>query len=401
MSDEETYYEALGVEPDASRDELKSAYQERVAELEAARQGKNVSASQLQSNREEVARVRAAWNVLADPFQRSRYDESIGSRNGDGGNGGDDDHGDEGEVEVVGSERPEVRLTGWRKWMAPPPAKPRSTAPTGSGTGKPPPPTRPMREPTIPPPPGIRYAEPRARGMALLFDVAVVFIIYTAVFAVVPGLVNSDYSTKYNNSQHFADLHDAQNDIDDADKAINEAQQDLERAQANGNTGAERSAQDDLKSAQQDKRDAQKDFNDAAKDVDKQFDDKVVHNANSLEQTSKDLSSDISGALYVTYAVILVLALAYLVPMTAITGRTLGMRGRRIRVVKTDFTPVGWLGAFLRFFVPITLALVLVGPLGPVGPILGLGMVLWAFRDPNGQGLHDKLARTFVVADDR
>ncbi len=57
MSDEETYYEALGVEPDASRDELKNAYQERVSELEAAREGKNVGPAQLQSNREEVARV--------------------------------------------------------------------------------------------------------------------------------------------------------------------------------------------------------------------------------------------------------------------------------------------------------------------------------------------------------
>ncbi len=241
-----------------------------------------------------------------------------------------------------------------------------------------------MREPTIPLPSGMRYAEPRARGMALLFDVAIVFIIYSAAFFVVPGLVNSDYSAKYNNSQHFGDLHSAQTDIDDANKAIDNAK----------NASAEKSAREDLKSAQ-------KDFNDAAKEVDKQFQDKVVHNADSLEKTQKKLSSDISGALYVTYAVIMVVALAYLVPMTAITGRTLGMRGRRIRVVKVDASPVGWLGAFLRFFVPILLALVLIGPLGPVGPILGLGMVLWAFRDPNGQGLHDKLARTLVVVDDR
>ena len=258
-----------------------------------------------------------------------------------------------------------------------------------------------MREPTIPLPSGMRYAEPRARGMALLFDVAIVFIIYSAAFFVVPGLVNSEYSTKYNNSQHFGDLHSAQSDIDDANKAINQAQDDLDKAQQNSNANNEKSAQEDLKSAQDDKQSAQKDFNDAAKEVDKQFQDKVVHDADSLEKTQKKLSSDISGALYVTYAVIMLVALAYLVPMTAITGRTLGMRGRRIRVVKVDASPVGWLGAFLRFFVPILLALVLIGPLGPVGPILGLGMVLWAFRDPNGQGLHDKLARTLVVVDDR
>ena len=45
-----------------------------------------------------------------------------------------------------------------------------------------------------------------------------------------------------------------------------------------------------------------------------------------------------------TAGVTLVLALLYLVPMTAITGRTLGMRGRKIRVVRVDGSPVGWFG---------------------------------------------------------
>ena len=139
MSDDDTYYDALGVSPDASRDELKNAYQERVAELEAAREGKNVGPAQLQSNREEVARVRAAWNVLADPFQRSRYDEQLGSENGAGDG---DDYSEDGDVEVVESERSEVQLSGWRRLMAPPPPKPRPTAPAGSGNGSPPP-TRP------------------------------------------------------------------------------------------------------------------------------------------------------------------------------------------------------------------------------------------------------------------
>ena len=122
MSDDETYYDTLGVEPDASRDELKSAYQDRVAELEAAREGKNVSEAALQSNRAEVARVRAAWNVLADPFQRSRYDEQLDTPNGVGED--DDDAG----VEIVDDDRPQVQLTGWHKFMAPPPPKPTAKA---------------------------------------------------------------------------------------------------------------------------------------------------------------------------------------------------------------------------------------------------------------------------------
>jgi uncharacterized RDD family membrane protein YckC len=82
------------------------------------------------------------------------------------------------------------------------------------------------------------------------------------------------------------------------------------------------------------------------------------------------------------------------VPATVITGRTFGMRSRRIRIVRVDGSPVGWYGAFTRFFLPIIVALAI----PTIGPLLGLGMVLWGYRDANGQGIHDKLARTIVVA---
>ena len=59
----DNYYEELGVEPGASRDELREAHRQRVSELEAAREKKGVTESQLQANREEVARVRAAAQV--------------------------------------------------------------------------------------------------------------------------------------------------------------------------------------------------------------------------------------------------------------------------------------------------------------------------------------------------
>jgi uncharacterized RDD family membrane protein YckC len=375
MSDDANYYDALGAEPNASRDELRAAYRDRISELEAARGRKGVTEAQLQQNRREVAAVRAAWNVLSDPFQRKRYDEQLGDVQPNGSGGGSDD------VEIVddsdGTEQPEVQLTGWRRLMAPPP---KPTPKAGAGNGKQPPPRRPLREPTIPLPAGMRIAEPRARGMSLLFDFAIVLAIYWLVLLLVPGLVNSDYQTKFDNANHFSKLHDAQVDIDDATKALRDAK----------TTGDENSAQKDLNSAR-------KDFNDAAKDVDAQYEDKVVHNAKSLDKTSTDLSDDIRGAQYVAYVVVLILALLYLVPATAITGRTLGMRGRKIRVVRVDGSPVGWYGAFTRFFVPILVALAI----PTLGPVLGLGMVLWGYRDANGQGVHDKLARTLVVADDR
>jgi uncharacterized RDD family membrane protein YckC len=373
MSDDETYYDELGVDPGASRDELKAAYQERISELEAAREAKGVSEAQLQRNREAVARVRAAWNVLADPFQRTRYDATLDTASSNGDASGDDGDTDDEAIEAASSER-QVQLTGWRKLMAPPPPK---QAKPAAGNGKQPPARRPPREPTIQLPPGMRFAEPRARGMALLFDFAVVLVIYWLALLIVPGAVNSQYSTKVDEIKHLNSLQDAQGSVDDARSSLKDAK----------TASDEASAQKDLNSAE-------KDFEKAAKDVRKD-DLPVKHNTDAIQKQIDKLSDDIRGATYVASLVVLVGCMLYLVPMTALTGRTLGMRGRKIRVVRIDGTPVGWYGSFTRFFVPILVALAI----PTIGPLLGLGMVLWGYRDPNGQGIHDKLARTIVVAD--
>ena len=331
-----------------------------------------------------MARVRAAWNVLADPFQRTRYDAALDTASSNGDASADDgDIDDDEAIEAASSEGQEVQLTGWRKLMAPPPPK---QAKPGAGNGKQPPARRPPREPTIQLPPGMRFAEPRARGMALLFDFAVVLVIYWLALLVVPGVVNSQYSTKVDEIKHLNSLHDAQGSINDARSSLKDAK-----------TAADKT------SAQKDLNSAQKDFNSAAKDVRKDelpggsalLDSTTPKNSDKIQKQIDKLSDDIRGATYVASLVVLVGSMLYLVPMTALTGRTLGMRGRKIRVVRVDGSPVGWYGSFTRFFVPILVALAI----PTIGPLLGLGMVLWGYRDPNGQGIHDKLARTIVVAD--
>jgi uncharacterized RDD family membrane protein YckC len=67
-------------------------------------------------------------------------------------------------------------------------------------------------------------------------------------------------------------------------------------------------------------------------------------------------------------------------------------------VVRVDGSPVTWWAAFIRFFIPLTVAFVLLIPLSTLAPLLGLAIVGWSFFDRNRQGLHDKLARTVVVA---
>jgi uncharacterized RDD family membrane protein YckC len=360
----DNYYEELGVEPGASRDELREAHRQRVADLEAARDKKNVSESQLQANRDEVARVRAAWNVLSDPFQRQRYDAQLGA-----------DSEPAGDVELVDDDGAApssgAELTGWRKLLAPPPPKPAASGNgngNGNGSGKPPTRTdrngRPRPEPTVVLPAGMKLAEPRVRGMALLFDISILIVIFFAVSFVVPKLIQSDYQDIQDRISNTNDLKSAREDLNDA------------------------KGEKDKASAQKDYESAQKDAKEAGVPSDRLDD-----SPKQLQTYADNQADKIKTTGYITTGLTLVLALAYLVPISARKGYTLGMRGRKIRIVRIDGSPPGWYASFTRFALPILLALAIPS----FGVILGLGMVAWGFFDRNGQGIHDKLARTLVV----
>jgi curved DNA-binding protein CbpA len=378
MSDE-NYYEELGVEPSASRDEIRDAHRARVADLEAAREKKGVSDSQLQQNREEVAKVRAAWNVLSDPFQRKRYDARLGASDGD-------------EIDLVDAEADdasvepgtEVQLTGWRKLMAPPPPKNAGSgngpAKNGNRNGKdakaPASKRRQRPEPTIVLPRGMQLAEPRQRGMAMLFDIAILMVIYTGISFLLPAVVQSDYPDIVKQIDKISAVSSAQSDLTTAQKA-----------DASKNSAA---TQKDLTSKQ-------KAFDKAVTDAKKE-NITPASGKKALDTQEQDLRDSIVGTQYLISFTILVLGLLYLVPVTAKTGHTFGMRNRRLAVVRVDGSPVTWWAAFIRFFVPLAVAFVLLIQLSTLAPLLGLAIVGWSFFDKNRQGIHDKLARTVVVA---
>lgn len=74
-------------------------------------------------------------------------------------------------------------------------------------------------------------------------------------------------------------------------------------------------------------------------------------------------------------------------------GRTLGKLLFRTRVVRIeDGGGLGFVRAFQRSLVPTALSAI-----PGVGPILGLGVYVWAFFDPLRQGVHDKAAGSLVV----
>jgi uncharacterized RDD family membrane protein YckC len=72
----ESHYELIGVESDASKDEIRSAYRERIEALRGkVENGRSDKARD--GARAETARLNSAWQVLADPVQRQRYDTEL------------------------------------------------------------------------------------------------------------------------------------------------------------------------------------------------------------------------------------------------------------------------------------------------------------------------------------
>jgi hypothetical protein len=144
------HYELLGVEPDASKDEIKAAYRAEVANADSSRR----------------AQLNRAWNVLSDPIQRERYDESLAAS----GAGESTSASDGSDVTVV---VPSRRTTGARRGD-----ESTTIATNGNGssngsskTGKAVDPDAkplpPHKVPTIEPPEGMVIAPVRPRSYAL------------------------------------------------------------------------------------------------------------------------------------------------------------------------------------------------------------------------------------------
>ena len=60
----------------------------------------------------------------------------------------------------------------------------------------------------------MELAEPRQRGMAMLFDIAVLLVIYTGVSFLLPAVIQSDYSDIVKQIDKVDTLHSKQNDLE-------------------------------------------------------------------------------------------------------------------------------------------------------------------------------------------
>jgi uncharacterized RDD family membrane protein YckC len=147
VDDDRTHYDILGLEPDAPKNEIKRAYQEH---LEAA---------QGAGDAETTLRIRRAWQVLSDPVQRSRYDDSVGLTPGRRRAGPDSNGSSAPGSPTSGSEEVEILDDAEEAPDQASPGQEMEVARDWLGRPRPDRPPRPKRE--MPPPP------PMAEGLEL------------------------------------------------------------------------------------------------------------------------------------------------------------------------------------------------------------------------------------------
>jgi curved DNA-binding protein CbpA len=334
------HYELLGVEPDATKDEIRAAYRAGIEDADS----------------DERAQLNRAWNVLSDPVQRQRYDDALAS--------GDED------AAAVGA----PARSGARRGSESSVPEVVDDAPADSAPAR-----RVPLEPTKAVPPGMVLADAKTRSLAMVFDISVLLVIFLVVQFAGVAIIDNQYPEQTDRIDTLVDrVDDADQEVDDAEEALDRAENRLTDARQDNDAAAEADAREDVDQAEARVREAERRSED--------LNDELVEAQNELRPQY----------LMITAAVF-VLSLLYTVPMSARTGQTLGKRLRKVRLVREDGSAPRWGASLTHYGVPIAVALLLSGFLGPLALVAGLGMVLWNIRDRNRQGVHDKLAHTFVV----
>src|SRR5262245_27600615 len=327
------YYDLLGVDSDAARDEIRAAYRDRKAALDAS----------TEKGKAEAAQLNKAWNVLSDPYQRGRYDERLSQ--------GDEDAESE---DVVA----DVQSNGKGR---PAPYRP-------SQQSRQPRERRPVGPPTLMPPEGTHWPNPKQRIIAMVIDLIVLFAVVVGAQLLGEQIAKNQHPGAYKVEQQLNNhtIPDAQKAQDNAKKALDDAKKGTNQAAIN-----EAQSTDDAAKKKVD-------------DLNKQLSDAQI-TLGPWRQTMSILG--------------FIVGFLYLALPSAITGRTLGKRIQHLKVVRDNGAPLGATGALLRYglLVGVTFALSFV--LGPLAAaIVIIGVTMW-MRNPNMQGLHDRWTHTIVVAD--
>ena len=342
----EDYYRLLGVQSDDARETIRDAYRAKKAELDAAG---------TDDARSRASKLNRAWNVLSDEVQRGRYDDQLAEAKA------------EGPIEEADDFEPEPEIVTGRGRNA-------------RGRGD-----RPVRQPIAQQAEvgGVLLASNKDRGFALAIDAFLVFVLtMVAPILIAPKVVSDDMRTtycieKYSDKNALEcqaeindDLSDKKGDLDDAKDAFTDGE--------NDNVGA---AELDLL---KDKRDAlQREY------------DALVDEYEALGEEIQPLMLSLFGGGY--FVSFLVLA----VP-TLITGKTPGKALRRVHLIGEDGQRARPRATLVRYGVVLgtmTVGALFLGQLAQFIPLVWMFGVTSFARNPQRQGWHDRIAKTYVAAD--
>jgi uncharacterized RDD family membrane protein YckC len=339
------YYSLLGIDADASVDDIRGAYRLRKDGLDTASD----------SGKADAAKLNKAWNVLSDPYQRGRYDEqrALAVEQGSLGAGDDDDPSSPNGSVPAG---PRARAGNSRQ------ERQQSVRDARAA--------RLQKMATISAPPGTKWPAPRQRITAMVIDLLVVFVVFLVVSQIGANAVaKSQKPEVVDKINQLSDQIDAQTKIkSDADKRVS----------------ADKKANNTTAQATDQK------ASDGAKT-------KITNLTKQRDDEYAKLNAYLLGGIVLAFLI----GLLYLAVPSAISGRTLGKRFQHLKTLREDGSPLGWSGSFRRFglIVAVTLVLFVALRLGPIAGVVSLfGVTMW-MRNPNMQGLHDRFAHTIVVRD--
>ena len=347
------YYELLGVDEDAPVDDIRSAYRDKKSSVDTSA-GDNAKS--------DVAKLNKAWNVLSDPYQRGRYDQQRNTEVGDDGDDYEDDGENDDEAPVARSRTPRATNRAEKRRNARQPLKP-----------------------TVKLPAGVHFATMKQRLIAMAIDLLILIgLFFAGSIGVLPALEKSQHPAAYNAARKLVKttIPAAQKVTSDANKAASTAAGKVDTLTKQHAPSSEIA---DAKAAST----AAGKKKTAAQDAEK----KVNAELTKQNKVLYPLQNEVTVVVFLIG--LLVLVLPYL-----FGKQTLGKETQHIRVIRLDGTPARFGDAVRRYGLLLLAALALSLVIGPTGGLVAVFVATLWTRNPNQQGLQDRLAKTLVVADD-
>jgi curved DNA-binding protein CbpA len=338
------YYSLLGIDADATVDDIRGAYRVRKDGLDTGSD----------AGRADAVKLNKAWNVLSDPYQRGRYDEQRASA-AEEGTLGVDDGSDDAKPSTNGSESKGLRATAKNSRQA----RQQSVREARLERLK--------NSATITPPAGTRWPTTKERIIAMVIDLFVIIVLVSGSQIAASAVAKSQKPAVVKQ----VDSYNTQ--INDANKA---------KSDADSRVSADKKANNTTQQA-----------------VDQKASDDAKANVTALTKKRDDEEQKLAPYYITGIAVAFFLGFLYLAIPSAMTGRTLGKRFQHLKVLREDGSPLGVRGAVVRWGSIVLVTFVLYYVLQQIAAVVVLfGVTMW-MRNANKQGLHDRIAHTIVVSD--